>query len=154
MSKRSTAAASLSVMAGALVALAGFWGCASWTRPDYALFAQRCSKCHSLARPLTSGIDDDAYWVDYVARMRRQPASGISAEDTVGILRFLHYFSIEEKRKSGKLPPEASAPVSPAVPPAGSAPPAPATVPAPAQSGASTHTGLASPVARTGAARL
>jgi hypothetical protein len=37
--------------------------------------------------------------------MRRQPASGISQEDTVGILRFLHYFSIEEKRKKGKLPP-------------------------------------------------
>lgn len=114
-------------------------GCSSWAhdsldpatmpeqvRPDYALFAQRCSKCHSLARPLTSGIDDDDYWVDYVARMRRQPASGISQEDTVGILRFLHYFSLEEKRKKGKLPPTpvqavapapSAAPVSPAPPP-------------------------------------
>ena len=70
-------------------------------RDDYALFAQRCSKCHSLARPLTSGIDDDEYWRRYVERMRRQPGSGISPEDEVPILRFLHYFSEEQKRKKG-----------------------------------------------------
>jgi hypothetical protein len=121
--------------------LAGAIGCASWVREgldpatmpvevrdDYALFAQRCSKCHSLARPLTSGIDDDRYWVYYVARMRRQPASGISEEDTVGILRFLHYFSVEEKRKNGKLPAEGATavPSAPSVsppPPASAAPP-------------------------------
>jgi hypothetical protein len=96
-------------------------------RPDYALFAQRCSKCHSLARPLTSGIDDDGYWVDYVARMRRQPSSGISQEDTVGILRFLHYFSMEEKRRSGKLPAAAAA----TAPPASSNRESPATPPPP-----------------------
>jgi hypothetical protein len=143
-----------------------FWGCASWTRegldpttmpeavrPDYALFAQRCSKCHSLARPLTSGIDDDAYWVDYVARMRRQPASGISEWDTVGILRFLHYFSIEEKRKSGKLPPETvPAKTEPEPPKAASPAPLPpaATTPAtppkvvPPPSGSLVHHGAAS----------
>jgi mono/diheme cytochrome c family protein len=62
-------------------------------RPDYAVFARRCSKCHQLARPLGSGIHDDALWVDYVERMRRQPGSGISRADTVPILRFLHYYS-------------------------------------------------------------
>ncbi len=66
---------------------------------DYALFALRCSKCHSLSRPLNSGIDSDEYWRLYVAKMRRQPASGISAEDSVGILRFLHLYSIEQRRK-------------------------------------------------------
>jgi len=71
-------------------------------RADYEVFAQRCSKCHSLARPLTSGIDDDEYWKRYVARMRRQPASGISPEDEVPILRFLHYFSDEQKKKKGE----------------------------------------------------
>lgn len=60
-------------------------------RSDYALFAQRCSKCHSLARPLQSGITGDEYWADYVERMRRQPGSGISREDAALILRFLHY---------------------------------------------------------------
>jgi hypothetical protein len=62
-------------------------------RADYTLFARRCSKCHQLARPLNSGIHDDAMWADYVERMRRQPASGISRADTKPILRFLHYYS-------------------------------------------------------------
>ncbi len=123
--------------------------CAAWVRegldpatmpvevqPDYALFALRCSKCHSLARPLTSGIEEDDYWVDYVARMRRQPASGISAEDTVGILRFLHYFSMEEKRKHGRLPPTVAVVATPAPPPAASTgvppqPPPPPPLPTP-----------------------
>jgi len=127
----------------------GASGCASWARegldpatmpqevrPDYALYAQRCSKCHSLARSLTSGIDSDAYWVDYVARMRRQPASGISQEDTVGILRFLHYFSIEERRKAGK---PLDMPPAPPPPPAStvSPPTASASLPALGPRGAS-----------------
>jgi mono/diheme cytochrome c family protein len=62
-------------------------------RPDYAVFARRCSKCHQLARPLGSGIHDDGRWAAYVERMRRQPASGISRADTTPILRFLHYYS-------------------------------------------------------------
>jgi hypothetical protein len=66
---------------------------------DYALFALRCSKCHSLSRPLNSGIDRDDYWRLYVAKMRRQPGSGITEEDTVAILRFLHLYSIEQRRK-------------------------------------------------------
>jgi hypothetical protein len=68
-------------------------------RADYGVFAQRCSKCHSLARPLDSGIVDNAFWVNYVARMRRQPGSGISKEDEQVILRFLFFFSAEERRK-------------------------------------------------------
>jgi len=71
-------------------------------RPDYALFAQRCSKCHSLARPLQSGIDDDDFWRRYVARMRQQPGSGISEEDGSVILRFLHYFSVEQRKKKAE----------------------------------------------------
>jgi hypothetical protein len=71
-------------------------------RPDYALFAQRCSKCHSLARPLQSGIDDDDFWRRYVARMRQQPGSGISEEDSTVILRFLHYFSVEQRKKKAE----------------------------------------------------
>lgn len=79
-------------------------------RADYAVFAVRCSQCHSLARPLNSGIDDDAYWKAYVARMRRQPGSGISAEDAVAILRFLHVYSLELRRKKQQPldPPDAS----------------------------------------------
>ena len=66
-------------------------------RPDYELFAQRCSKCHSLARPLESGITDDVYWKEYVERMRKHPSSGISPADEIPILRFLHYYSQDKK---------------------------------------------------------
>jgi hypothetical protein len=82
-------------------------------RPDYAVFAQRCSKCHSLSRPLNSGIVDDDYWALYVARMRRQPGSGISLEDSRVILRFLHYYSVEQLRKKARATPgDAAAPVT------------------------------------------
>jgi hypothetical protein len=72
-------------------------------RADYLVFAQRCSKCHSLARPLNSGIDNDEYWKRYVERMRRQPASGISVADTVPILRFLHAYSSEQRKMKEAL---------------------------------------------------
>ena len=77
---------------------------------DYEVFAQRCSKCHSLSRPLNSGIVDDDYWTMYVARMRRQPGSGISLEDSRVILRFLHYYSQEQIRKKQARAAGASAP--------------------------------------------
>jgi hypothetical protein len=73
-------------------------------RADYAVFAHRCSKCHSLARPLNSGISDESYWAMYVARMRRQPGSGISPDDAPRILRFLHYYSLEQLRKREAAP--------------------------------------------------
>jgi hypothetical protein len=73
-------------------------------RDDYGVFASRCSKCHALARSLNSGIDDDDFWKLYVSRMRRQPASGISPEDEVPILRFLHHYSLELKRAKAPKP--------------------------------------------------
>ncbi len=84
-------------------------------RPDYTVFARRCSKCHQLARPLNSGIREDAMWADYVERMRRQPGSGITRADTVPILRFLHYYSHDYSSLSAGAPasargPEAGAP--------------------------------------------
>jgi hypothetical protein len=65
---------------------------------DYAVFAQRCSKCHSLARPLESGITEDSFWHMYVEKMRRQPGSGISEADTVPVLRFLHWYSADRPK--------------------------------------------------------
>ncbi len=95
---------------------------------DYTLFTIRCSKCHSLSRPLNSGIDSDDYWRLYVAKMRRQPGSGISEEDGVAILRFLHLFSIEQRRKKAEKlglepPPAPSSQLPPA--PSSQLPPAP-----------------------------
>jgi hypothetical protein len=105
-------------------------------RDDYALFARRCSKCHSLARPLTAGITDDRQWVLYVNRMRRQPGSGISPDDQEHILRFLRYYAGELRRQEAEKkapPPSSSTPGAPppaaqppaAPPPLGSAPSAP-----------------------------
>ena len=68
---------------------------------DYAVFAQRCSKCHSLARPLNSGITDDGYWRMYVEKMKRQPASGITENDRAPILRFLHWYSGLKQKGDG-----------------------------------------------------
>ena len=68
------------------------------TRDDYAVFARRCSKCHSLARALNSGIDRDSLWEAYVNRMRRQPSSGIAPGDVPPILRFLHYYTLNRPR--------------------------------------------------------
>jgi hypothetical protein len=67
-------------------------------RASYEVFASRCSKCHSLARPLDSGIADDASWALYVERMRRQPGSGISVADEAPILAFLHYYAAEQRQ--------------------------------------------------------
>jgi hypothetical protein len=65
---------------------------------DYALFSNRCSKCHSLARAFNQGDRDDIFWARYVSRMRLQPGSGIAPEEEVPIGRFLHYYS-EQLRK-------------------------------------------------------
>jgi len=87
-------------------------------RADYGVFAQKCSKCHSLSRPLESGIKDDTYWAEYVERMRRQPGSGISPSDVVPILRFLHYYSGDRAlERSARPGAEAGAPR--ALPPLG-----------------------------------
>lgn len=100
-------------------------------RDDYAIFARRCSKCHSLARPLSAGITDDDQWVRYVNRMRRQPGSGISQDDQERILRFLRYYAADLRQKDaekrGLAPsPSSSTTTSPA--------PDPSTAPTPASS--------------------
>lgn len=106
--RRIAALAAAGMLAGALLACPGGAGSGdglnvgSMPAPmqaDYAVFAQRCSKCHSLSRPLESGITDDDFWVFYVERMRRQPASGIALSDEPAILRFLHYYSQERLQR-------------------------------------------------------
>lgn len=59
----------------------------------YELFAIRCSRCHTLARPLSAGIDEFEHWEHYVGRMRKMPGSGISPADGEKILVFLKYYT-------------------------------------------------------------
>jgi hypothetical protein len=106
-------------------------------RADYELFANRCSKCHSLARPLTSNITDDEQWLLYVNRMRRQPGSGISRTDQEGILRFLKYYAADLRRAQAEKnagPAPQAVPVLPKENPA----PAPATTTTTTTGGAGT----------------
>jgi len=99
-------------------------------RADYDLFTRRCSKCHSLARPLQSGITDDAQWALYVTRMRRQPGSGISPDDQEHILRFLRWFAADQRRAKAERNGTAPAAPAPASPPGpGGAAPAPGAEP-------------------------
>ena len=90
-------------------------------RADYELFARRCSKCHSLARPLGSGIDDDEHWERYFERMRLIPGSGLYAEDRGPILRFLHVYSMEQRRKQAEKAAALSPPPLPGTPSDGGA---------------------------------
>jgi hypothetical protein len=162
--RHSFRAAALAVSLLAIVWIGSIGGCSGWLArsegidpatlpvdvvPDYTIFAQRCSKCHSLARPLSSGIDDDEYWAMYVARMRRQPASGITQEDTVKILRFLHYYSEQLRaKKAHREPVPASTLSAPAPAPPSAAPsvqvapvPVPASPPIPSPAPSSTGIG-------------
>jgi hypothetical protein len=69
---------------------------------DYALFADRCSKCHSVSRAFNQGDRDDQFWAHYVTRMRRQPSSGIAPEEEEPIVRFLVYYSAELRKERAK----------------------------------------------------
>ena len=62
-------------------------------REAYGVFEYRCSRCHSLARPLNAQISDTGFWGDYVERMRRMPGSGINPQDARTILKFLVYYT-------------------------------------------------------------
>lgn len=62
-------------------------------RADYELFAARCARCHSLARPLSARVSDETHWRRYVERMRRQPGAMITAEEGERIVRFLTWYT-------------------------------------------------------------
>lgn len=67
----------------------------------YSVFEFRCSRCHSLARPLNAQVTDLSHWDDYVRRMRRQPGSGITRANARVILKFLYYYTTESTREEG-----------------------------------------------------
>ena len=84
----------------------------------YKVFAVRCSRCHTLARPLNARINDPQHWVRYVQRMRLNPASGINAKNGETILRFLLYYMHQrelERRAKNPEPDAEDAPAADAV---------------------------------------
>jgi len=66
---------------------------------DYKLFAEKCSKCHTLARPLNTTMTKDD-WSRYVKRMMHKPNSGISAKQAKKIFDFLVYDQANRKDKN------------------------------------------------------
>lgn len=64
----------------------------------YKVFAARCTKCHTLARPINCDFALDEEWERYVKRMMRKPGSGISANDGKQIFEFLAYDSKTRKK--------------------------------------------------------
>ena len=65
----------------------------------YKVFAKRCGKCHTLARPVNSKYTGKK-WKLYVKRMMRKPGSGINPKNGKKIVEFLIYDS--EVRKKGE----------------------------------------------------
>jgi hypothetical protein len=68
---------------------------------DYKLFASKCSKCHTIARPINTMMKRDE-WERYVKRMMHKPNSGINDAQGKQIFDFLVYDQTERKDKNPK----------------------------------------------------
>ncbi len=68
------------------------------------VFSHRCSKCHTLARPINSE-KSPSEWQKYVKTMMRKPGSGISVDDGKRVWKFLVYDMSKRKAAyASKLP--------------------------------------------------
>lgn len=64
----------------------------------YKVFAAKCAKCHTLARPVNCDFALDDEWERYVKRMMRKPGSGFNAAEGEKIFEFLAYDSKIRKK--------------------------------------------------------
>ena len=58
---------------------------------DYKVFATKCKKCHTLARPINCELALDTEWESYLKRMMRKAGTWISADQGAQIYEFLTY---------------------------------------------------------------
>ncbi len=65
----------------------------------YKLFTDKCSKCHTIARPINTAMTT-AEWERYVKRMMHKPNSGISDSQGKEIFEFLAYDQAHRKDKN------------------------------------------------------
>lgn len=63
----------------------------------YKLFSKRCSKCHTLARPINTTFTPTK-WQEYVKRMMNKPGSGIKPAEAKEIWKFVVYDTYTRKR--------------------------------------------------------
>jgi hypothetical protein len=64
----------------------------------YKVFVDRCSKCHTIARPINCDFALDDEWERYVKRMMNKGGSIISPSDGKQIFEFLVYDSKTRKK--------------------------------------------------------
>ena len=64
----------------------------------YAVFAERCSRCHPLGRALVAPIETQPAWRIVVQRMKATSGSNISADDERAIMVFLSHLGEERRR--------------------------------------------------------
>jgi hypothetical protein len=76
---------------------------------QYETFAEKCSKCHDLSRPLSARYTTEAQWREMVSRMARKPMASISRKGQADITSFLVYY---QKARSGSTASTASAAAS------------------------------------------
>jgi mono/diheme cytochrome c family protein len=65
----------------------------------YKVFTDKCSKCHTIARPINTTMTA-AEWSRYVKRMMHKPNSGISDAQGKTIYEFLAYDQENRKDKN------------------------------------------------------
>jgi hypothetical protein len=69
----------------------------------YRTFEVRCSKCHSLARPVNARLRGDE-WRLYVKKMSRRAGSGINEEAGEKIYEFLKFYSTRRDTVDAGVP--------------------------------------------------
>lgn len=67
----------------------------------YKVFSTKCSKCHTIARPINTTMTQDE-WSRYVKRMMHKPNSGINDNQGKQIFEFLSYDQTNRKLKNPK----------------------------------------------------
>ena len=67
----------------------------------YKVFSTKCSKCHTIARPINTMMKRDE-WERYVKRMMHKPNSGISDSQGKQIFEFVVFDETERKDKNPK----------------------------------------------------
>ena len=65
----------------------------------YELFARKCSRCHTVARPINSTFTSEE-WRKYVYKMMRKPGSGLTPKTAEAIIKFLIYDSERRKKET------------------------------------------------------
>ena len=65
----------------------------------YELFTRKCSRCHTVARPINSTFASEE-WREYVYKMMKKPGSGLTLKTADKIIEFLIYDSQHREKNT------------------------------------------------------